>query len=42
MTPEISRVLQFQKHLIARYDVEDYICEQAFTVIPQDNPPPQR
>ena len=42
LTPEISRVLRFQKHLIARYDVDGYTCEQAFTAIPQDNPPPQR
>jgi hypothetical protein len=38
MTPEISRVLQFQKHLICRYDVEGYTCGQAFAAIPEDNP----
>ncbi|MBU3672534.1 MAG: hypothetical protein FGM43_08260 [Sinobacteraceae bacterium] len=38
MTPEISRVLQFQKRLISRFDVDGYTCEQAFAAIPQDNP----
>jgi hypothetical protein len=38
ITAEISRVLRFQKHLISRYDIECYTCEQAFAAIPQDNP----
>jgi hypothetical protein len=38
MTPDISRVLRFQKHLISRYDVDGYTCEQAFVAIPEDNP----
>jgi hypothetical protein len=38
ITAEVSRVLRFQKHLIARYDVEGYTCEQAFAAIPEDNP----
>jgi hypothetical protein len=38
MTPDIARVLRFQKLLISRYDIDLYTCEQAFDTVPEDKP----